>query len=125
MPVLNKTGCTGRPCHGSAKGKNGFKLSLRGYDPEFDYRALLYDISGRRFNRADPAQSLMLAKPTQEVPHEGGQVIKPGSRYYQTVLDWISKGTPFGDPAEDGVDKIEVLPTEVFMSRVPASSSCS
>ncbi len=117
MPVLNKTGCTGGPCHGSAKGKNGFKLSLRGYDPEFDYRALLYDISGRRFNRADPAQSLMLAKPTQAVPHEGGLQIEPGSRYYQTVLDWISKGTPFGDPAKDGVDKIEVLPTEVFMSR--------
>ena len=43
------------PCHGAAKGKNGFKLSLRGYDPQFDYEALLYDLSGRRFNRADPA----------------------------------------------------------------------
>ena len=38
MPVLNRTGCTSGACHGSAKGKNGFKLSLRGYDPEFDYR---------------------------------------------------------------------------------------
>ena len=62
-PILNKTGCTSGPCHGSAKGKNGFKLSLRGYDPEFDYDALLYDLSGRRFNRAEPALSLMLAKP--------------------------------------------------------------
>ncbi len=117
MPVLNKVGCTAGACHGSAKGKNGFKLSLRGYDPEFDYRALLYDISGRRFNRADPAQSLMLAKPTQEVPHEGGLQIESGSRYYQTVLDWISKATPFGDPAQDSVDSLEVLPGDVFMSR--------
>ena len=65
LPVINKVGCTNGMCHGAAKGKNGFKLSLRGYSPEFDYQSLLYDMSGRRFNRADPAQSLMLAKPTQ------------------------------------------------------------
>src|SRR6202140_745852 len=68
-PILNKTGCTSGPCHGAAKGKNGFKLSLRGYDPQFDYEALLYDLSGRRFNRADPARSMMLSKPTAQVPH--------------------------------------------------------
>src|SRR5262249_23144759 len=45
-PILNKAGCTSGPCHGAAKGKNGFKLSLRGYDPQFDYEALLYDLSG-------------------------------------------------------------------------------
>ena len=71
-PILNKASCTSGPCHGAAKGKNGFKLSLRGYDPQFDYEALLYDLSGRRFNRAEPGRSLMLAKPTQEVPHGGG-----------------------------------------------------
>ena len=53
-PILNKVGCTSGTCHGAAKGKNGFKLSLRGYDPQFDYEALLYDLGGRRFNRADP-----------------------------------------------------------------------
>ena len=52
---MNKVGCSTGTCHGAAKGKNGFKLSLRGYDPEFDYQSLLYDMSGRRFNRADPA----------------------------------------------------------------------
>src|SRR5229473_446997 len=66
-PILNKAGCTAGACHGAAKGKNGFKLSLRGYDPQFDYEALLYDLAGRRFNRADPGRSLMLAKPSQEV----------------------------------------------------------
>src|SRR6476660_654726 len=71
-PILNKVGCTAGTCHGAAKGKNGFKLSLRGYDPRFDYESLLYDLSGRRFNRADPARSLMLAKPTQQVAHGGG-----------------------------------------------------
>src|SRR5687768_11009827 len=71
--ILNKAGCTAGACHGAAKGKNGFKLSLRGYDPQFDYESLLYDLSGRRFNRADPGKSLMLAKPSQEVAHGGGQ----------------------------------------------------
>src|SRR6185503_8417877 len=50
MPVLNKVGCTSGTCHGAAKGKNGFKLSLRGYDPRFDYESLLYDLSVRRLN---------------------------------------------------------------------------
>jgi hypothetical protein len=114
-PVLNKVGCTSGTCHGSAKGKNGFKLSLRGYDPEFDYEALLYDLSGRRFNRADPARSLMLTKPTQEVAHGGGLRIEPGSRYYNMILHWISAGVPFGNAAADRVEKLEVLPNGVFM----------
>src|SRR5712692_88286 len=114
-PILNKTGCTSGPCHGAAKGKNGFKLSLRGYDPKFDYEALLYDMSGRRFNRAEPARSLMLAKPTQQVPHGGGLKVELGSRYYNTLLHWISAGVPFGNPTADRVVKLEVLPKEVFM----------
>ncbi len=116
-PVLNKVGCTSGPCHGAAKGKNGFKLSLRGYDPEFDYRALLYDLSGRRFNRSDPARSLMLAKPTQQVAHGGGLRFDIGSRYYRTILNWISAGVPYGDPARDRPRRIEVIPSEIVQSR--------
>src|SRR5205085_7169897 len=82
-PILNKVGCTSGTCHGAAKGKNGFKLSLRGYDPQFDYEALLYDLSGRRFNRADPAKSLMLLKPTMDVAHGGGLRFEKNSDYYK------------------------------------------
>src|SRR5678815_3864443 len=85
-PILNKAGCTSGPCHGAAKGKNGFKLSLRGYDPKFDYEALLYDLSGRRFNRADPGASLMLAKPTQQVAHGGGRRFAKDSDYYLSLI---------------------------------------
>jgi hypothetical protein len=116
-PVLNKAGCTSGPCHGAAKGKNGFKLSLRGYDPEFDYRALLYDLSGRRFNRSDPARSLMLAKPTQQVAHGGGLRFDLGSRYYNTILQWIAAGAPYGDPAKDQPQRLEVVPPEIFHQR--------
>src|SRR4026208_337285 len=88
MPILNKDGCTSGTCHGSAKGKNGFKLSLRGYDPESDYRSLIHDLSGRRFNRTDPARSLMILKPAMQLPHGGGLRFEPGSDYYNTVLRW-------------------------------------
>src|SRR5690348_140390 len=84
-PILNKVGCMNGTCHGAAKGKNGFKLSLRGYDPEFDHAALVNDLSGRRFNRSAPDQSLMLLKPTEGVPHMGGMVLEPNSRYYREI----------------------------------------
>lgn len=121
-PLLNKASCTSGPCHGAAKGKNGFKLSLRGYDPVFDYEALLYDLSGRRFNRADPARSLMLAKPTQEVAHGGGLRFEPNSKYYKIIYDWIAQGVPFGDPAKDSVSSLTVEPQNVFM-KAPGEST--
>jgi len=114
-PILNKVGCTAGTCHGAAKGKNGFKLSLRGYDPQFDYEALLYDLAGRRFNRADPARSLMLAKPTQQVPHGGGLRFEIGSDYYKTIFNWIAQGVPFGDPATDTVRRLEAEPADILM----------
>src|SRR5262247_364588 len=102
-PILNKVGCTAGTCHGAAKGKNGFKLSLRGYDPQFDFESLLYDLAGRRFNRADPGKSLMLAKPSLEVAHGGGRR--------------IAKGVPFGDPAKESVAELRTEPKEIFMTR--------
>src|SRR5207249_8863829 len=92
QPVLSKLGCNAGTCHGSAKGKNGFKLSLRGYDPDYDYQALINDLSGRRFDRVAVDQSLMLLKPAAEVPHEGRQVLKPGSKEYQLLRQWIVEG---------------------------------
>jgi hypothetical protein len=116
-PILNKTGCTSGPCHGAAKGKNGFKLSLRGYDPQFDYEALLYDLAGRRFNRAEPGRSLMLAKPTQQIAHGGGLRFEKNSEYYKTIYNWIAQGVPFGDPAKDAVASIEVSPKDIAMPK--------
>jgi hypothetical protein len=116
-PILNKAGCTAGACHGAAKGKNGFKLSLRGYDPQFDYEALLYDLSGRRFNRADPAKSLILAKPAQQVAHGGGLRFEKDSDYYKIIFNWIAQGVPFGDPAKDGVAELHVEPAEIMMTR--------
>lgn len=122
-PILNKAGCTAGPCHGAAKGKNGFKLSLRGYDPRFDYESLLYDLSGRRFNRADPGRSLMLAKPSQEVAHGGGQRFAKNSDYYKTIFNWISQGVPYGDPAKDTVVDLRAAPAEILMTKPGETTS--
>jgi len=116
-PILNKAGCTSGPCHGSAKGKNGFKLSLRGYDAQYDYEALLYDLSGRRFNRAEPGRSLMLSKPAGQVPHGGGLRFPADSEYYKTIFNWIAQGVPYGDAAKDNVTAVEVSPKDIFMAK--------
>jgi hypothetical protein len=104
QPILSKSGCNAGTCHGAAKGRNGFKLSLRGYDPDYDYRALVEDVSGRRFNRTEPSESLMLLKPVQGVPHMGGLVFEKNSRFYKTIHRWIAEGTKF-----DGAKRVEML----------------
>ncbi|MCI0461416.1 MAG: DUF1549 and DUF1553 domain-containing protein [Gemmataceae bacterium] len=109
MPVLGKAGCNAGTCHGSAQGRNGFQLSLRGYDPLFDHRALTDDIGGRRFNRAAPDHSLMLLKPSGGVAHVGGVVLPPGEPYYELVRQWIAQGVK-ADLQAPRVTKIEVLP---------------
>ena len=117
MPILDKAGCNSGACHGGAKGKNGFKLSLRGYDPNFDYEALIHDLFGRRFNRAVPADSLMLLKPTMGVAHGGGLRFAVGSRYYNTLLEWIRQGVSYSDEKEGVVVKLSVVPAEIFMNQ--------
>ena len=112
-PVISKIGCNAGTCHGSLKGRNGFKLSLRGYDPEFDFQALVNDLSGRRFNRVVVEDSLMLLKPTAEVPHEGRQVLKPGSREYHLLHDWIAEGTKFEAAAKTRATSVEILPAQI------------
>ncbi len=110
MPVLAKTSCNAGLCHGAAKGKNGFKLSLRGYDPDYDYHALIDDVSGRRFNRAQPRESLMLLKPTQGAAHQGGLVFEENSRYYALLYRWIAEGVKSDSGTMQRANRIEVFP---------------
>ena len=72
MAVFSRAGCNMGTCHGNFNGKNGFRLSLRGENPAFDLDALTRDTQGRRVNLIDPSQSLVLLKPTGQIPHEGG-----------------------------------------------------
>src|SRR5262245_13875804 len=92
MPTLSRIGCSAGTCHGAAQGRNGFRLSLRGYDPVFDHRALVDDVGGRRYNRAAPDKSLMLLKTTGGVPHVGGVLTQPGEPYYELLRSWVAQG---------------------------------
>ncbi|MBX3414667.1 MAG: DUF1549 domain-containing protein [Pirellulales bacterium] len=111
MPQMSKLGCNMGTCHGADKGKNGFKLSLRGYDPLFDHRALVDDLAGRRFNRVAPDQSLMLLKPSGGVPHQGGVLTKPGEPAYELLRQWIADGVTL-DLDSPRVTSIEIRPQD-------------
>lgn len=118
-PVLSRVGCNQGTCHGAVKGKNGFKLSLRGYDPIYDVRALTDDLSSRRVNVASPDDSLMLLKTTSAVPHVGGQVIQPGEPYYELIRRWVADGVKL-DLNTPRVTKIEVLPQNPVVQLIGA-----
>lgn len=120
MPVISRMGCNAGTCHGSKDGKNGFKLSLRGYDPIYDIRAFTDDIGSRRVNLASPDDSLMLLKCTSSVPHEGGQVTPHNSKYYRIVRDWIAAGATL-DLDSARVQRIEVTPVNPVVQQVGAS----
>ena len=92
MPVLFRAGCNQGTCHGSSRGKDGFSLSLFGYDWKGDYFRLTQEIIGRRVNVAVPEESLLLLKATGAVPHTGGKRFDKKTAYYQTLRRWIEQG---------------------------------
>ena len=94
MPVFMRGGCNAGDCHGAARGKDGFMLSLFGYDPEGDWFRIMEELPGRRANLSAPEQSLLLTKMAGTVNHTGGTIFKPESKYYQTVLRWLEAGAP-------------------------------
>jgi hypothetical protein len=116
-PVLSKLGCNAGTCHGAQQGKNGFKLSLRGYDALYDFRALTDDLEGRRFNRAAPERSLMLMKPAGAVPHQGGVTMQPGDPNYELLRRWIAQGVKF-DPEAVRVKSVELFPKNPTVARL-------
>ncbi|HEV7280934.1 MAG TPA: DUF1549 domain-containing protein [Pirellulaceae bacterium] len=116
-PVMSKMGCNAGTCHGSLAGKNGFKLSLRGYDAEFDVRALTDDLMGRRVNLAFPEKSLMLLKATGQAPHVGGQLCEPGDPYYRIMHQWISQGAKL-DKQAPRVKSIVVHPSSPVIDAI-------
>lgn len=89
MAVLSKAGCNSGPCHGNAKGKAGFKLSLFGDDPVADYNTLVHEVFSRRVNPSHPEQSMILLKATTELPHEGGKRFNKDSLEYELLYNWI------------------------------------
>ena len=92
LSSLTRAGCNTGKCHGSASGKDGFRLSLFGYDPAGDYYRLTRERSGRRIHLADPKNSLVVHKAIGSVPHTGGGQIDEGSAAYEALLQWLHEG---------------------------------
>ena len=115
QPVLTKMGCNSGPCHGAAAGKNGFKLTLRGYDSQTDYFTLTHQALARRTERMEPAKSLILLKPTLTIPHGGGKRFAVGSPEYQVVSGWIAQGMPAPQDSDARVLQIDVFPQEASL----------
>jgi hypothetical protein len=116
QPVLTKAGCNSGACHGAEAGKNGFKLSLRGYDPVFDHAILTRDATGRRVSRIEPAQSLVLLKPTLAVAHQGGRRFAADSPEYRTLVDWIAHGAPAPAESEPRIVGVSVYPEQAWLT---------
>lgn len=113
--VLSKTGCNSGACHGAAAGKNGFKLSLRGYDPEFDFLTITRQSRGRRVVPGDPGQSLILLKPSGAVPHKGGLRFETDSLDYRVLAEWVAAGHPGPSADDPRIERLEVLPRQVTL----------
>src|SRR5262249_8880424 len=113
--VMTKTGCNSGACHGAAAGKNGFRLTLRGYGPEVDYDVMSRQALGRRINKTAPAESLILLKPTGAVEHGGGVRFAPDSLESRVIAEWIGSGMPRPRPADPRAVSLTTLPEAVTL----------
>jgi Protein of unknown function (DUF1549)/Protein of unknown function (DUF1553) len=111
MGLFSKMGCNSGSCHGSFQGKNGFRLSLFGYDPERDIHALTRDNLGRRLDPVNPEQSLLLLKATGAVLHEGGARFAKDSWQYRTFREWIENGAQ-RQPGSGDIRQLTIAPAE-------------
>ncbi len=117
MPVLTRSGCNTGSCHGAASGKDGFRLSLFGFDPQGDYQRITREIGVRRINLAVPTESLLLKKSTGAVPHTGGKLFDTDSDYYATLLRWLQAGA-VNDSAESpppAVSSVAIYPPQAVL----------
>jgi hypothetical protein len=115
IPILSKLGCNSGGCHGKQGGKNGFHLSVFGFDPKSDYNALVKEARGRRTFAADPNSSLLLSKATGRLPHGGGRRLDADSADYELLMNWVRQGMPWGEQNVPTLTALRVEPTDRVM----------
>jgi hypothetical protein len=115
MPVFMRAGCNVGSCHGSARGKDGFRLSLFGFDPDGDYYRLTHEQPKRRLDLSIPAECLLIEKATGQVPHSGGSPTKKGDPLYNTLLRWLEAGAPADPGAVPTITSLDVYPPSALM----------
>jgi hypothetical protein len=115
MPIFMKSGCNSGSCHGAARGKDGFQLSLFGYDPNGDHFRITRQLSGRRIDLAVPAASLIVEKSAGLVPHTGGKRFEAGSELHQLMVSWIAAGCPQDPNDIPTCTSIELFPKNAVL----------
>ena len=108
VPLFTRYGCSAGSCHGKLAGQNGFRLSLRGYAPEWDHEWITKELNGRRVDYARPESSLILLKATGQIGHEGGKRFEKDSPAARVIAEWIKARTPGPDPAEADAAALEI-----------------
>ena len=120
VPLMSRSGCSGRECHGAFSGQGGFQLSLFGYDFEKDHAEITADKEdGSRVDATDAMKSLILTKPTLDEgeTHKGKKRWDKGSWEYNLVRKWIESGSK-SDVAETGeFDRLAVEPRELVFRK--------
>ncbi len=122
IPILTRGGCNSGGCHGAARGKDGFALSLFGFDPDGDHFRITRQEATRRLNLALPDESLLLTKATGRVPHTGGKKIEIGSRHHQLLLEWLARQAPSDAEPPPRCVAVRLYPQQLVLasgSRVP------
>ena len=115
VPIMTRSGCNTGSCHGAARGKDGFMISLFGYDPAGDYTRITRQIGMRRINLAVPEDSLFLTKALGQVPHTGGKLFGDDSVYYSMMLEWLQSGALKDATPPPSVAKLEIYPPQAVI----------
>ncbi len=116
MPVLTAAGCNMGSCHASARGQDGFHLTLYGFDPKGDHFRLTTEMAGRRINLAVPEESLLVTKAVGDVPHTGGKLIEKDSPFHHTLVEWIRGGALYDEGEIPEPTSIEVQPEQMVLT---------
>ena len=98
-----------------ARGKDGFRLSLFGFDPQGDYQRITREIGIRRINLAVPDQSLIYLKAIGGVPHSGGKRMEPDSVYAGTLLSWLKAEAPNDPQTPPTCTQLELFPRQAVL----------
>ena len=125
MPIFLKTNCNTGSCHGAARGKDGFRLSLYGFDINGDYTRITRDFSSRRINLAFPEDSLLLTKGAGVVPHTGGTRFRKGDELYETVHEWLRSGALLDQGEIPTVTKVDIYPKGAVLNGEGAQQKIS
>jgi hypothetical protein len=117
LPLFTKAGCNSGACHGAAAGRGGLKLSLFAGSPTADYDAVVRELEGRRINWTKPADSLLIAKPSGMIDHEGGVRFDFDGPESKVLVDWVAAGAP---RATSGLLKsISLSSSEFVATKIP------